>query len=201
MKSDPDWFHPLSCPASPEATLVSLGEFFFFFFGCTRSDAQDVSICSKQGLLCNCSTLVFSPVLLLSKSQVLGHSGSVVVAHWLRCPGVFAIFPNQISNARLQHWIKRENTLEGIWNATLLHETWHHGLLMRRLIEDCPLLQATSWDQDWFRFPSQVFQQHLDCPAMWLCSETHTRPQLPEGRAVTWLTCKYTSVDLVSFRL
>ena len=142
----------------------------FFFFGCTRSDAQDFYICSKQGLLCNCSTLVFSPVLLLIRSQALGHSGSVVVAHWLRCPGVFAIFPNQISNACLQHWIKRENTLEGIWNAILLHETWHHGLLMRRLIEDCPLLQATSWDQDWFRFPSQVFQQHLDCPAMWLCS-------------------------------
>ena len=30
MKSDPDCFHPFSCPASPETSLVSLGEFFFF---------------------------------------------------------------------------------------------------------------------------------------------------------------------------
>ena len=29
--SDPDWFHPFSCPASPETSLVSLGESFFFF--------------------------------------------------------------------------------------------------------------------------------------------------------------------------
>ena len=31
MISDPDWFHPFSCPASPETSLVSLGEFFFSF--------------------------------------------------------------------------------------------------------------------------------------------------------------------------
>ena len=30
--SDPDLFHPFSCTASPETSLVSLGEFFFFFF-------------------------------------------------------------------------------------------------------------------------------------------------------------------------
>ena len=89
---------------------------------------------------------------------------------WLSCHGTFAVFPNQVSNTYLKHSIKMENTLEGIWNASLLHETWHHGLFMGRLIEDCPLLQATSWDQDWFRFPSQVFLQHLGCPAMWLCS-------------------------------
>ena len=36
MISDPDWFHHLTCPASPETSLVSLGEFFFFFnFGST----------------------------------------------------------------------------------------------------------------------------------------------------------------------
>ena len=29
--SDPDWFHPVSCPAFPETSLVSLGESFFFF--------------------------------------------------------------------------------------------------------------------------------------------------------------------------
>ena len=29
--SDSDWFHPFTCPASPETSLVSLGEFFFFF--------------------------------------------------------------------------------------------------------------------------------------------------------------------------
>ena len=27
--SDPEWFHRFSCPASPETSLVSLGEFFF----------------------------------------------------------------------------------------------------------------------------------------------------------------------------
>ena len=32
MISDPDWFHHLTCPASPETSLVSLGEFFFFYF-------------------------------------------------------------------------------------------------------------------------------------------------------------------------
>ena len=31
MKSDPDWFHPFSCPSSPKTSLVSLGEFFFLF--------------------------------------------------------------------------------------------------------------------------------------------------------------------------
>ena len=28
MKSDPDWFHPFSCPASPETSLISLWEYF-----------------------------------------------------------------------------------------------------------------------------------------------------------------------------
>ena len=32
MISDPDWFHPFSCPASAETSLVSMPEFFFFFF-------------------------------------------------------------------------------------------------------------------------------------------------------------------------
>ena len=31
MISDPDWFHPFSCPAFTETSLVSLGEFIFFF--------------------------------------------------------------------------------------------------------------------------------------------------------------------------
>ena len=124
MKSDPDWFHPLSCPASPETTLVSLGEFLFFFFCCTRSVAQDSSICSKQGLLCNLSTLFFNSVLLLSRSQAPRNSGWVVLALQLTCPGAFAIFHNHISNTYLKHWIKRENTLERIWNASLLHENW-----------------------------------------------------------------------------
>ena len=41
MISDPDWFHHFTCPPSPETSLVSLGEFFFFFnFGSTRSSLQ-----------------------------------------------------------------------------------------------------------------------------------------------------------------
>ena len=85
------------------------------------------------------------------------------------CPGAFEIFPSQVSNSYLKHWIKRENILEGIWNTSVLHETWHHGLFLRRPIEDCPLFQATSWDQHWFKFPSQVFLQHLEAvPTMWL---------------------------------
>ena len=83
-------------------------------------------------------------------SQALGHSGSVVVAHWLSCPGAFTIFPNQDSNAYLKHWIKRENTLEGIWNKSLLRETWHHGLFIRRNIEDCPCFkQPPEIRTDW----------------------------------------------------
>ena len=74
-------------------------------------------------------------------SQALGHSGLVVVPHRLSCPGAFTIFPNQVSSAYLKHWIKRESTLEGIWNKSLLYETWHHGLFMRRKIEDCPYFQ------------------------------------------------------------
>ena len=31
MISDPDWFHPFSCPASPETSLVSLQEFLFIY--------------------------------------------------------------------------------------------------------------------------------------------------------------------------
>ena len=81
---------------------------------------------------------LFSPVLLLMEITGSRHSGSVVVAHRLSCPGAFTNLQNQDSNAYLKHWIKRENTLEGIWNKSLLHETWHHGLFMRRKIEDCP---------------------------------------------------------------
>ena len=32
MISDPEWFHSFSCPASPETSLVSLGDFFLSFF-------------------------------------------------------------------------------------------------------------------------------------------------------------------------
>ena len=32
MKSNPDWFHAFSCPASPETSLVSLQEFLFYYF-------------------------------------------------------------------------------------------------------------------------------------------------------------------------
>ena len=66
-----------------------------------------------------------------------GHSGSGAVGHQLSCPGTFEIFPNKISKAHLKCWMKRENPLEGIWNKSLLRETWHHGLFMRRLREDC----------------------------------------------------------------
>ena len=65
---------------------------------------------------------LFHPVLSWCRSQALGHPGSVVVAHRLSYPGAFAVFPNQVSNTYLKHWIKRENTLEGIGNKPLLHE-------------------------------------------------------------------------------
>ena len=93
---------------------------------------------------------LFSPVFLLMEITGSRHSGSVVVAHRLSCPGAFTIFPNQDSNAYLKHWIKRENTLEGIWNKSLLHETWYHGLFMRRNIEDCPCFkQPPEIRTDW----------------------------------------------------
>ena len=66
MISDPDWFHPFSCPASPETSLVSLQEFlfiYFFNFGCTRS------------------------LLLLRTSLFAVNSGySVIAVHWLFYP-------------------------------------------------------------------------------------------------------------------
>ena len=147
-----------------------LGEFFFSFLASLGLLIRTSLFAAIRGYSVIAAHLFSNPVLLLSRSQALGHSGSVVVFHQLSCRAAFVIVPNQVWNTYLYHWIKRENTLERIWNASLLHETWHHGLFMRRLIEVCALLQATSWDQDWFRFPSQVFLQHLNCPAMWLCS-------------------------------
>ena len=93
---------------------------------------------------------LFNPVLLLmliTGSRALRLSSC---AHRLSCPGAFTIFPNQVSSAYLKHWIKRESTLEGIWNKSLLYETWQHGLFMRRKIEDCPYFQqppeiSTDW--------------------------------------------------------
>ena len=72
-----------------------------------------------------------------------GHSGSGAVGHQLSCPGTFEIFPNKISKAHLKCWMKRENPLEGIWNKSLLHETWQHGPFIRRLTEDCPCFKQT----------------------------------------------------------
>ena len=34
MIPDPDWFHPFSCPASPETSQVPLGEIFVLFCFC-----------------------------------------------------------------------------------------------------------------------------------------------------------------------
>ena len=142
--------------------------------------AQVFSISSEQELPCSCCAWVFhSSVFSCCTSQILGHTGSVIVAHWLNLPAASGVFPNQISNAYSKHpadrllttGLKGKSFWEGLRNQSLLHETWHYGLFLRRLIECCPLLQATSWDQDWFRFPSQVFLQHLEAvPAMWLCS-------------------------------
>ena len=113
--------------------------------------AQDFYTVSKQRLLCNCSALAFQSCASPDVDQSLGHSGSVVLAYWVSCPGAFAIFPNKASNAYLKHWLRRENPLEGIWNKSLLHETWHHALFMRRMREDCPCFKQppeirTDWD-------------------------------------------------------
>ena len=105
------------------------------------------------------------------RSQALKHSVSVVVACWFSCPEAFEIFPNQVSNTYLKHWIKRENILKKFEVHNFYMKLWHHGLFLRRPIEDCLLLQASSWHLDWFRFPSQVFLQHLEAvPPMSLCS-------------------------------
>ena len=144
-------------------------------------------------------------MLLLSRSQALRHSGSVVVAHQLSCPGAFAVFPNQVSNTCLKYWIKRKT----LWKEFEMH---HYYMKLGTM--------AYLWG-GWYRIVP-CFKQPpetriglgsppkcsysiltvLPCGFVlaWV-SETHTRPQLPEGRAVTWLTCKYTSVDLVSFIL
>ena len=93
------------------------------------------------------------------RSQALWHSCSVVVAHQLSCPRAFSVFPNQVSNTYLMHWIKRDNTLEGILNKSLLHETWHHGLFRRRLIEDCPCFkQPPEIRTDWSSPPKGLYR-------------------------------------------
>ena len=99
------------------------------------------------------------------RTQALGLSGSVAVGHQLSCPGTFEIFPNKISNAHLKCWIKRENPLEGIWNKSLLHETWHHGLFMRRKIEDCPCFkQPPEIRIDWGSPPKGSYRiMNLSC--------------------------------------
>ena len=177
---DQGWFHPFSCPPSPVTSLVSFAEIKKKFWLHSVFTAQVFSISSEQELPCSCCAWVFhSSVFSCCTSQILGHTGSVIVAHWLNLPVASGVFPNQISNAYSKHpadrllttGLKGKSFWEGLRNQSLLHETWHYGLFLRRLIECCPLLQATSWDQDWFRFPSQVFLQHLEAvPAMWLCS-------------------------------
>ena len=165
MISDPDWFHPFSCPASPETSLVSLGEYFninlfiliggIFFkkhFHLTKFSLllRTSLFAASRGYSVIAVHCLFNPVLLLMEITGSRHSGSVVVAHRLSYPGASTIFPNQDSNAYLKYWIKRENTLEGIWNKSLLHETWYHGLFMRRNIEDCPCFkQPPEIRTDW----------------------------------------------------
>ena len=92
-------FHVL-LPLRPHWFLCKNFYFIIFLnFGCTVFiAAQDFSICSKQGLLCNCSTLAFQSCTSPDVDQSLGHSGSVVLAHWVSCPGAFVIFPNQVLN-------------------------------------------------------------------------------------------------------
>ena len=115
--------------------------------------AQVFSISSEQELPCSCCAWVFhSSVFSCCTSQILGHTGSVIVAHWLNLPAASGVFPNQISNAYSKHpadrllttGLKGKSFWEGLRNQSLLHETWHYGLFLRRLIECCPLLQATS---------------------------------------------------------
>ena len=68
MKSNPDWFHPFSCLASPETSLVSLQEFFFLNFGCTRSS------------------------LLLSTSLfAASRDSSVIAVHWRFNPVILLV--------------------------------------------------------------------------------------------------------------
>ena len=144
-------FHVL-LPLRPHWFLCKNFYFIIFLnFGCTVFiAAQDFSICSEQGLLCNCSALAFQSCASPDVDQFLGHSGSVVLAHRVSCPGEFVIFPNQVSNSYLKHRLRRENTLERILNKSLLHETWHHGLFRRRLIEDCPCFkQPPEIRTDW----------------------------------------------------
>ena len=165
-------FHVL-LPLRPHWFLCKNFYLFIYFlnFGCTVFiAAQDFSICSEQGLLCNCSALAFQSCASPDVDQSLGHSGTVVLAHWISFPGVLAIFPNQVSKIYLKHWIRRENPLEGIWNKSLLHETWHHGLFMRRLREDCPCFkQPPEIRTDWGSPPKGSYRiMNLSC--MWLCS-------------------------------
>ena len=163
MISDSDWFHPFSCPAFPETSLVSLPDFCFNFFKFWLHSvffaSQVFCICSEWGLLCNCSALAFQSCASPDVDQSLGHSGSVVLAYWVSCPGAFAIFPNKASNAYLKHWLRRENPLEGIWNKSLLHETWHHALFMRRMREDCPCFKPPpEFRTDWSSPPNGSYR-------------------------------------------
>ena len=57
--------------------------------------AQDFSICSKKWLLCSCSALAFhSSDFSCCRSQALGYTGSVAVAHPLSCSVAHGIFQN-----------------------------------------------------------------------------------------------------------
>ena len=147
--------------------------------------AQDFSICSEQGLLCNCSTLAFQSCTSPDVDQSLGHSGSVVLAHWVSCPGAFVIFPNQVLNTgsegktlwkefEINHFYMKLGTMAYLWGD------W----------ERIVLLQATSWDQNWLKFPSQGFLQDLE--AVLTCgfvlgsvSESHTRASRVQGCHLT----------------
>ena len=182
------------------------GRNFLKTFGCTRSSLlPKTSLFVAGGATVWFQCTGFSILCSWCRSQPQGHSGSVAVAHWLICLWAFVIFPIYVSNTCLKHWIKRQNTLEGILNESLLHEPWHHGQFMRRLIKDCPCFkQSPEIPTDWGS-PPIGFLQDLEAVVPFgfvlaSVSESHTRAQLPEGRDVTWLTCKYMSVDIVLFR-
>ena len=67
MKSDPDYFHPFSCPASPETSWFLWETFFFLNFGCTRSSLllRTSLFAASRGYSVIPVHWLFNPVLLL----------------------------------------------------------------------------------------------------------------------------------------
>ena len=161
-------FHVL-LPLRPHWFLCKNFYLFIYFlnFGCTVFiTAQDFSICSEQGLLCNCSALAFQSCASPDVDQSLGHSGSVVLAHRVSCPGAFAICTNQVLNTgsegkalwkefEINHFYMKLGTMAYLWGDWERIVLASSNLLRSELIEvPLPRVPTGSWS----------------CPSMWLCS-------------------------------